>query len=196
MPDEMSSDRLKVIVEMIDKQLRSDMLVSTKTFLMKLKAVAEGKEIESVREVKSTPAKIIISGDASIKNNPGGPASVGIIIEIPGRPNMEIAQPTPATTNNQAEYDAVYMGLTTLINLINNPGLPIEVRSDSQLVIRQLKKEIECNDKKLQNRRDTILELVSTIPVPVTFEWRPRNSTKELELANHLAQDLLGVSRH
>jgi ribonuclease HI len=191
----MDAERLRVIIEMIDQHLKSDMLTSSRNFLGKIRAVANGDEIPS-KEVKKEPSKIIISGDASIKVNPGGPASVGIVIEIPGRKIMQVAQPTPATTNNQAEYDAVYMGLTTLVNLINNPPAPITVRSDSQLVIRQLKKEIECNDKKLLSRRDAILELVNQIPVPVTFEWRPRNSTPELELANHLAQDLLGVPRH
>ena len=64
------------------------------------------------------------------------------------------------------------------------------------LIDEMEKKEIECHAEKLLNRRDQILDLLTTIPVPVIFVWKPRNSTKELERANHLCQDLLGVSRH
>ncbi len=193
----MKTDYIHTAVKMLNEYLTSaDMLVSTKDFLLKLKeCLTEETQLEE--EIKTqAPPQVIISCDASIKQNPGGPASVGVVIQVPGKKDLEFGRLTPSTTNNQAEYDAVYIGLTTLFDLNNNPGCPVEVRSDSQLVIKQLKKDIECKDKKLSKRRDLILELAATLPVPVIFEWRPRNSTKELERANHLAQDLLGVSRH
>ncbi len=193
----MSVDRSRLAIRMLNEFLKSaDMLVSTKEFLLKLReALTDEEEQEELTNEQEEP-RVIISCDASIKQNPGGPASVGVIIQVPGQKAISLAKGTPSTTNNQAEYDAVYTGLITLFNLINNPGIPVEVRSDSQLVIRQLKKEIECKDKKLAKKRDLILELLTVIPVPVIFEWRPRNSTKELLQANHLAQDLLGVARH
>lgn len=194
----MSTDRINIALEMIRDYLKKDMLVSTKDFLLRLKECLTIED-QPEEEVTSNPVteQIIISCDASIKENPGGPAAVGIVINNPRiAKNLELARSTKATTNNQAEYDAVYTGLVTFVNLNNNPGMPIVIRSDSQLVIRQLKKEIQCQDKQLIKRRDLILELAGELPVPVTFEWRPRNSTTELELANHLAQDLLGVPRH
>ena len=194
----MSTDRINIALEMIDGQLKKDMLVSTKDFLLRLKEclTMEAQPEEEVT-IPVTGERIIISCDASIKVNPGGPASVGVVIQNPKQKDLlQFAKATKATTNNQAEYDAVYTGLVSFVNLNNNPGMQIVVRSDSQLVIRQLKKEIQCQDKQLVKRRDLILELVDQLPVPVIFEWRPRNSTTELELANHLAQDLLGVPRH
>ncbi len=177
----------------------NEMLVSTLDFLLKLREVLQGTEEKTEEKVNTQAApQVIISCDASIKQNPGGPASVGVVIQFPDpeKKDLEFARYSPATTNNQAEYDAVYIGLTSLMNLCNNPGCPVEVRSDSQLVIKQLKKEMECKDQKLAKKRDLILELIQALPVPILFEWRPRNSTKELLRANHLAQDLLGVSRH
>lgn len=188
-------DRLESIADIIERNLD----LRAPILLLQLRAIARGTE-EELNEneiLKKTPKedKIIISCDASIKVNPGGPASVGCVIEIGNKP-LQLAQGSNATSNNQAEYDAIYFALTTLMNLNNNPGKPLEIRSDSQLIIRQLNGDIKCSDEKLQRRRDLILEYVKQLPIPVKFVWRPRNSTPELKLANHLAQDFLGVPRH
>lgn len=204
--------RLEVISEMIDQSFRKkqSMLLSTAHLLERIQSIALGIENDvddTTVEAKPTPVKpikhIIMSCDASIKKNPGGPASVGVVIELPksvepdaDMRRLEIAQRAPSTSSNQAEYDAIYFGLTSLMNLRNNPGCEIEVRSDSQLAVRQLNGEVKCNDEELKRRRDVIREYVQSLPVPVKFVWRPRNSTPELELANYLAQDLLSVPRH
>lgn len=194
------STNQKSFVTMIDKFLtNNDMLVSTKDFLMKLRAALSEETEEDQEEVKIEDPdnnKIIVSCDASIKKNPGGPASVGVVIQRPGVPTLSFGHSSNATTNNQAEYDAIYSGLTTLVHLVNSTDLPVVIRSDSQLVIRHLRKETQCKDKKLLNKRDIILELVSQLPMNVSFEWLPRNSTQALELANFKAQDFLGVPRH
>ena len=140
---------------------------------------------------------VIISCDASITENPGGKVAVGVVIEYKQEEPLETSMIIPkSNTNNQGEYDAVYFGLTQLMDLKNNPGCEIEVRSDSQLVVNQLNGKVRCNDPILKKKRDIILELIAALPVPVSVQWRPRNSTKALEQANFLAQDALGVSRH
>ena len=211
----MNAERAKIVVEMIRNYVSTtDMLVSTKKLLLDIYQVLTEPDVVDGPQEGPAPRKkdldpiadpplvtgeapiVIISCDASIKVNPGGPASVGVVIQTPGRQGIEFARPTRATTNNQAEYDAVYLGLTTYVDLHNNPGCPIHVRSDSQLVIKQLNLQINCQDPTLIKKRDLIREVANEIPVPVIFEWRPRNSTPELERANYLAQDLLGVARH
>ena len=198
-----ANTRLETIIEMIDRALLTEpMMNTTERLLRNVSSVAQGADEVTVNEIKTPKIDhVIVSCDASIKENPGGPSAVGVVIQWPGRgidnqDPLTISQQSPATTNNQAEYDAIYTALTNLMALHNNPGCLIEIRSDSQLVIKQLNKEIECHDKELLRRRDAILELVKELPVPVMYVWRPRNSTPELKLANHLAQDLLGVPRH
>lgn len=151
--------------------------------------------LSSPKPPQEIPQHTIISCDASIKTNPGGPASVGYVIRRPNKEPMIVAKPCPATTNNQAEYDAVYEALTALFNLVNNPG-KVEVRSDSKLVIDQLNGDMECHDKTLVKRRDAIREFVKELPTEVEFVWKPRNSTPDLETANYCAQEILGVSPH
>lgn len=197
-------ERLNAISEMIDVALGSGqpMLVSTEKLLQRIQAVALGTD-ETLPSRHTAPPMdhIVISCDASITENPGGTVAVGAIVEWPtGHPNtvpMQIQRVMPkSNTNNQGEYDAVYTALTSLMNLHNNPGCEIEVRSDSKLVVDQLNGKMKCNDDQLKRRRDIILELVENLPVPVRFVWRPRNSTPALTQANYLAQDVLGVSRH
>jgi ribonuclease HI len=190
MEDNEIRDRLVAIKELVERHLNS------LAPMILYDVYAQEEEWGEHQLVKKPAApKVIISCDASIKVNPGGPSAVGVVIEINGA-KLQLSQGSVATSNNQAEYDAIYFGLTTLMTLHNNAQLTVEVRSDSQLVIRQLNGDIKCNDEKLQRKRDLILEYVKQLPVPVEFVWRPRNSTPELKLANYLAQDFLGVPRH
>lgn len=191
-----ANDRLDTIIEMIsDANGRMDMLVSTQKLLKNIVSVCTGEEnIPEEDQVENS--HITISCDASIKENPGGPAAVGIVIEFPAGKTLEMSRPSRATTNNQAEYEAIYFALNTLFNLHNNPGCLVEVRSDSRLAIEQLNKEMECRDEKLKNKRDHILEYAKTVPVPIRFVWRPRNSTRALEKANNMAQNELNVPNH
>lgn len=145
---------------------------------------------------EAPPGHTVISCDASIKENPGGPSSIGFVIRKPGDKPIGMSKSSPATTNNQAEYDAIYEGLSTFFNLNNHPTCKVEVRSDSQLIVNQLNGEIQCQDKSLVKRRDAIKAFIDALPVKVEFRWKPRNSTADLREANYLAQDLLGVPRH
>jgi ribonuclease HI len=196
-----ANDRLAAIAEYCDRVLGSGspMLVQTQITLEYIKAVATAAEenFHMGPPIGHVFDHIILSCDASIKKNPGGPASVGFVVQFPDeRKPLQRGQGCNSTTNNQAEYDAIYFGLTTLMNLHHNPGCEIEVRSDSRICIQQLNGEIACNEPELQRRRDLIHELVAVLPVQVVFVWRPRNSTPELRQANYLAQDVLGVPRH
>ena len=201
--------RLKAVTERIKRVLASDqpLLHDTYHLLNQLVSITEGESESPAAPVEHvyTLDHIILSCDASITKNPGGQAAVGVVIQFPNTQEkyahlaeqpVECYRQTKAKSNNQAEYDAVYFGLTSLFNLHNNPGCKVEVRSDSKLVVDQILGNMSCRDEKLKAKRDNILELLNQLPVPVEFVWRPRNSTPELELANYLAQDALGVPRH
>lgn len=194
--------RLFSISEMCQQLLTSGqpLLATSEKKLKAIRDIAQGKEPNNDRLlIKKNQSHIVISCDASITKNPGGKAAVGVVISMPTctrQKNLEFAKPTKATTNNEAEYDAIYMGLTTLVNLKNNPGCLVEIRSDSRIVVEQVNGKMKCNKPELIKKRDMIRELVGTLPFQVRLTWRPRNSTPELEQANYLAQDYLSVPRH
>lgn len=198
--EEEAKERLYITLDLITdfRKQNPPMLTSTWDLLNKVEATILGQEIQpSISNVKVEPLDhVIVSCDASIKKNPGGPSSVGYVIEYKNEKPLKFSRRTGSTTNNQAEYDAVYSGLTHLVDLKNNPGCEVEVRTDSKLVVDQLNGKMKCEKPELARRRDAILDLVKSLPFPVSFQWRPRNSTPALEEANFLAQDQLGVARH
>lgn len=201
MDHEESIQRLQAIAELIDGALNSQvpMLVSTERLLERIQSIALGTDDDVAPRRRTMPVAdhVIMSCDASITKNPGGKVAVGVVVESPGEEVIEMADfMRKSSTNNQGEYDAIYVGLTTLMSLRNNPGCEIEIRSDSKLVVDQLNGKIKCNDPELQKRRDLILELIAALPVPVSVQWYPRNSTPALLRANHLAQDALSIRHH
>jgi ribonuclease HI len=77
----------------------------------------------------------IIAVDGASKGNPG-PAGAGVIIMAPeGDVLLEFSVPIPHATNNVAEYTGLLRGLEAAREL----GLQrVEVRTDSELMVRQL----------------------------------------------------------
>jgi ribonuclease HI len=197
--------KLEAIHNLILDYLASgkDMLISTQKLLNDVLMLTKSDEttntmdtIDTSKEIKEEV--IIISCDASIKTNPGGPSAIGVVIRFPeaGTSVTKFHKYTPAITNNEAEYDAIYEGLMFLANTINRPRHPVVVHSDSQLIVKQLKQEYAINHATLQRKFDSIHALAKELPVPISIEWHPRNSTPDLTEANFLAQDALGIRRH
>lgn len=139
---------------------------------------------------------VIISCDGSILKNPGGRCTVGVVILAPGNPSLELSEFTPSTTNNEAEFDAVYLGLSTVMAMYPSNVFPIQIESDSKVVVESLRGNYKLKEDRLARRRDVILELARHIERGVTFVWRKRNSTPALKRANALAQIKNGVKVH
>lgn len=192
--------RLIAIEEICKKTLSSGrpMLNYEYDLLRQIRNVASCKDEPFQRISDQIPQPldhVIISCDASITKNPGGQVAVGVVVEYKDEPAMEYFRRVPkSSTNNQGEYDAIYFGLTQLMDMKNNPGCEVEIRSDSKLVVEQLNSRMKCEDPILKKKRDNILELADTLPVPVIVVWRPRNSTPALVKADELAKTALGIS--
>ena len=201
-----SEKRLFAIASMIDEYFNSStpILNSTYGFLENVQKVALGldQEDDGPQQINSLFGDCItISCDASILKNPGGPSAVGFVIDFAKKDqaNLSTGRFCKASTNNQAEYDAIFFALSALIDLCGGANItaPINVISDSLLVVDQLNGHKKCNDEKLKHKRDLILELSGSLPrTSVMFSWKPRNSTPALKQANDMAQNLLGVKNH
>jgi len=142
------------------------------------------------------PDTIIISCDGSILKNPGGRCAIGVVIMVPGNPPLELSEFTNGTTNNEAEFDAIYMGLSNVLSLFPVNAFHVQVESDSRVVIESLNGKWKLKKSRLIRRRDFILEASTALEKGITFKWRRRNSTPALKLANNLAQIKNGVKIH
>ncbi|MDP2919166.1 MAG: ribonuclease HI family protein [Dehalococcoidia bacterium] len=80
--------------------------------------------------------KLVINTDGLSKNNPG-PAAIGAVLKnTRGQTVATISEAIGKATNNEAEYRAVISALEKALAL---GAKQIELRSDSELVVNQLK---------------------------------------------------------
>ncbi len=96
--------------------------------------------------------KIIAYTDGGARGNPG-PAAIGIAITIPPGAAKEYGEALGEKTNNQAEYEAVIFALKKIKQLVGKPKAKeseVEVRMDSELVVRQLAGRYKILDESLQ----------------------------------------------
>lgn len=213
---------IKHYINMLLADQNFDPHVSTIRHLTELLHVCEeglsGQQEEVEEESKPCPCPdidnklfaIVVGCDGSVNANPGTRSSGGYSITYPiheGIPNYTGVVVHPNTisrkTNNQAEYDAVYNGLTHLQMLGPRPKYHtpiIEIQSDSQLVVNQLNNTFGCNDEILLKKRNSVWEVAEQVELKfgakIYFKWYPRCSTPELKQANAAAQNALGVNPH
>jgi ribonuclease HI len=94
-----------------------------------------------------TPKRVIICTDGASLGNPG-PAAVGAVVEDEqGRLLARISQSIGLATNNQAEYMAI---ITALEEAFKLGAEEADVRSDSQLIVRQIRGEYRVKNASLK----------------------------------------------
>lgn len=89
--------------------------------------------------------KVIVYTDGGARGNPG-PSAIGVVIENPAKSLLsdhgaQYGEYIGEKTNNQAEYEAVIFALKKLKALVGKKKTKeteVEVRMDSELVVRQL----------------------------------------------------------
>lgn len=90
--------------------------------------------------------ELLINCDGGARGNPG-PAALGVSIQTPDGVEIEgIGEALGHRTNNYAEYSAVLRGLERAREL---GARRVHVRSDSQLLIEQLKGNYKVKSKNL-----------------------------------------------
>lgn len=193
-----NEDKLEKIYNLVSdyKASGKDYSISIYRLLNEIEELITEMPLTRTETLEDPKDTIVCSCDASITENPGGIASVGFVIRIPNTEAITLGRITSAKTNNEAEYDAIYETLLYIANLINKPKYPILIRSDSQLVVKQLSGEYKAENTVLTRKRDSIHELAASLSMPVLIEWRFRNSTEDLKTANFKAQDIIGIKRH
>ena len=97
--------------------------------------------------------KIIIYTDGGSRGNPG-PAAFGVVIcDETGKVLKEYGETIGVRTNNEAEYEAVVFGLKKVKALYGKEALKnkeVEVRSDSELLIKQMNGKFKVLEPKIQ----------------------------------------------
>lgn len=125
--------------------------------------------------------KVTIFTDGASRGNPG-PSAIGAVIKNEqGHVLTRISQRIGQTTNNQAEYRAI---ITALEEAIRLGGRQVELNSDSELVVRQVKGKYRVKNAALKPLYQQVKQLESRLE-SFTINHIPREQNKEADkLAN------------
>jgi len=129
--------------------------------------------------------------DGGARGNPG-PAGFGVRIENDGGTLVEeISEPIGRATNNVAEY----RGLLAALEWAKQHGhRKLHVRSDSQLLIQQMKGIYKVRSPGLQPLHEEARRLIADIG-RVTFEYVPRERNAHADRLANMAMDGERVGR-
>ncbi len=142
--------------------------------------------------------KIIIYTDGGSRGNPG-PAAIGVL--FCNEKGQEIKQYSDYLgdnfTNNEAEYQAVIFGLKKFKALFGKKlakNSEIEIRSDSELLVKQLKAQYKVLDSKIQPLFLEIWNLQFDFQ-KIKFKLIPREKNKEADRLVNEALNAQGSSQ-
>lgn len=123
----------------------------------------------------------IVYTDGGARGNPG-PAGIGIVIkDSTGKLIKEWGSKIGEATNNVAEYTALVEALKYLVTLKPNK---VDCRLDSELVVKQMRREYKVKDADLQKLFIKVWNFAQQIS-KISFNHIPREQNKRAdELVN------------
>ncbi len=137
--------------------------------------------------------KFIVNTDGGARGNPG-PSGVGFVIQQDGEIVKKGKAYIGETTNNQAEYEALIRALGDLDGIAPKEGRKenhVEVRMDSELVIKQLRREYKVKDAGLKLQFAKVGALIAQFPsISFVHVMREENGMAD-ELANEAMDEHL-----
>ena len=136
------------------------------------------------RERNSGPAWILYI-DGGARGNPGPAGAAAVVYDERGTKLVERLYPLGHLTNNAAEYEGLLRGL----ELARSAGArQLEVRSDSELLVRQMQGEYKTKASHLKEAVARAHALLSGF-TRVTFVTIPREENLEADLLANKAMD-------
>jgi ribonuclease HI len=136
-----------------------------------------------------TTAKLYVDGSAFPNPGPGG---IGFIIWTKGKQVLEGYQHIGESTNNEAEYKALIVGLT----ICSQEGYDmVKVYSDSLLVVKQINREYSIYNERLKQLCNEALSILSRFECH-TVNWIPNRENREADRLAKRASKLKDKSLH
>ena len=124
-----------------------------------------------------TSKRLIIYTDGASSGNPG-PSSIGVVIQDgQGRVINRISRRIGLATNNQAEYRAIIAALEEAHRL--GAG-EVGIKSDSELVVKQLKGHYRVKKATLRPLYQKVVQLIGSLEA-FTITHIPRTQNREAD---------------
>ncbi|HEX9608670.1 MAG TPA: ribonuclease HI family protein [Candidatus Paceibacterota bacterium] len=135
--------------------------------------------------------KVVLYTDGGARGNPGPAGAGAVIAEENGTVIKEVSEFLGKQTNNFAEYQAVILGLKKLKQLFGSAvwHMDIEVRLDSELIVRQLSGKYQIKEPTLFPQYIAVHNMRVKDFSHVTFRHIPREKNKEADRLANEAMD-------
>lgn len=128
--------------------------------------------------------KYTVYADGGSRGNPGNAGAGAVVLDTDGRELIQISESLGHTTNNVAEYTAVIRALQELSKKGGVKEESVEVRMDSELVVKQMKGQYKIKHPNLKPLAEKMHALIPQFG-SVSFTHVPRENNKRAdELAN------------
>lgn len=127
---------------------------------------------------------ISLHTDGGARGNPG-PSAAGIVFhDHQGQVINSFSKYLGVTTNNQAEYQALLLGLKYLQNNIDKfpPISSLHVFMDSELIINQLTGKYKIKHPDIIPLAKEAFSILQLLPFSVTFTHVPRSQNSDADL--------------
>lgn len=135
-------------------------------------------------EDRAPSSGAVLSVDGAARGNPGH-AGAGVVLETDDGHIYRFGEYLGETTNNVAEYSALLAGMRKAAQLDIRE---LKVRSDSELIVKQLNGLYKVKSPHLQELYFTAIKMISSFD-KVTFVHIPREENKEADRMANLAVD-------
>lgn len=151
-------------------------------------AASDDKKATKITEVN-------LYADGGSRGNPGPSASGFVILDLEGKVVHEEGVYLGITTNNQAEYQALKLGLERTLEKFESRE--VHVYMDSLLVVNQMKHIFKVKNRDLWPIHDAIQQLLPRFK-KVTFDHVPRelNKLADAEVNKALDAELQSPAQH
>ncbi len=132
---------------------------------------------------------ITIYTDGGARGNPG-PAGSGAVVYDGDTRVAEISEYLGVRTNNFAEYMALIFALERCVALFGTRiERPVEVRMDSELIVKQMKGEYKVKHPVLKDRNAAVRALIVESFPQISFTHVRREQNKEADALANAAMD-------
>lgn len=149
------------------------------------KVVLQGGETGRVEAIITSNdgggGRVHVYFDGAARDNPG-PAAIGWVLVTSDGIVTEGNERIGKTTNNRAEYEA----LVRALEIANEYGFDdIEIRGDSELIVKQVRGEYDTNNPELQEYRIEVHQILDEFD-----DWSISHVPREInERADQLANE-------
>lgn len=130
--------------------------------------------------------------DGGSRGNPG-PSAIGVIVrDEHGIVLFEEGKFIGRATNNEAEYQAlIYLLKQAAVEpaLANSGAEHLRIHCDSKLIVMQVLGKWKIKEPRMQELRDAVMRVKSTIPYEPLIKHIPRSDNKRADELVNIALD-------